>query len=321
MTNFPNGVASFGLPVLPSVMGLPVGGGKAIFVDSNYTGGASNGDFDRPFTGLETALNSGKVRASKGDVVYIKPGHTESVASSGAIALDLAGVSIIGLGVGDQRPTFTFTTVNTAAITVSAADILVANCIFSANFDSVANAFALTTAKNFTLLSCRFKDASTTDVSFVNIVDTNTTDNAADGLTIENCVWISEDDASGALVDVDATIARMRIVGNTISHTVSTGVGKFAEVAADKQLQEVVIEGNKLYSAATDSTGGLLVTGTCATSYGWVVRNSMQALDAAGVVFFVAATTPVASYDNWYTGALAEPRAINTAGPTVYNDA
>lgn len=321
MTNFEQGVASFGMPILPKVGDLPVGGGNVVWVDSGYTGGASDGSFRKPFTGLETALNSGKVVASNGDIIYIKPGHAESVASATAINLDLAGVTIVGLGMGDQRPTFTFTTATTSTIPVSAADITVANCIFSANFDSVVAVFTTTAAANFAVIGCRFKDASVTDVSFVNIVDTSTVDNAADGLTIRDCTWISEDNTPATLVKADATIARLKLINNTISHSVATTVGKFAVVAADKQLTEVTIENNKLYSAATDSTGGLMVTGTCATSYGWIVRNSMQALDAAGVVFLVALTTPIAQYDNWYSGALAEPRAINTVGGTVYNDA
>lgn len=321
MTNFPNGVASFGMPMLPALMGLPVGGGKVFWVDSGYTGGATDGSFSRPYLTLEAALNGGRVVASNGDVIYIKPGHAETISSASSLSLDLAGVSIVGLGIGNQRPTFTFTTATTATINVSAADILVANCVFSANFDSVAQAFSLTTANNFTLLGCRFRDANLTDVSFVNIVDTDAVANNADGLSIIGCQWISEDNASGAMIDADATIARLTVKDCVISHSVATTVGKIAEAATDVQFVELLVEGNSIYSAATDSTGGLLITGTCATSYGWIVRNSIQALDAAGVVFLNALTTPITMVDNWYSGAAAEPRAINSVGGTIYNDA
>jgi hypothetical protein len=96
--------------------------------------------------------------------------------------------------------------------------------------------------------------------------------------------------------------------------------GVLATVAADKQLTNLVIENNKIDVEETDSTGGLLVSGTCASSYGVVCRNMIQALDAAGAIFFAAATTPVMMADNWYTGAAAEPLALATVGGTAYND-
>ena len=318
MTNFPNGVASFGMPLMPALMGLPLGGGKAIWVHSSYAGGASNGDFDRPFTALETALNSGKVRASRGDVIYIKSGHAESVASATAINIDLAGISIVGLGVGTQRPTFTFTTATTSTIPVTVADVVIANIVFSANFDSVAAAFTLTAAANFTLLNCEFKDTSVTDVSFVNIVDTSTTDNAADGLTIRGCKWRSEDDASGSLVKSDAALEGLVVAECYLDHSVSTVAGVVVTEAADKQLTNALIDRNFVRTAST--VVGTLVLGTCATSTGFLSRNAVQSLDVAGGSLAAAVTTPFTLVQNWVSGALAEPRTIDSIG-TIFNDA
>lgn len=317
MTNFPNGVASFGMPLFPATMGLPLGGGTVVFVDSGYTGGSVTGSFDRPYTTLEAALNGGKVKASNGDIIYLKPGHAESVASATAINLDLAGVSIIGLGVGTQRPTFTFTTATTSTIPVTAADILIANVVFSANFDSVAAVFTLTAAANFTLRACEFKDASVTNVSFVNIVDTSTTDNAADGLTVVGCKWYSEDDATGAFIKADATIQGAKFLDNQIVRETSTVAGVVATVAADKQLANVLIANNYVKTAAT--VVGTLVLGTCATSSGFIARNAVQSADVAGGSLAAAVTTPFVLVDNWVCGDPATPRAINSIG-TIFDD-
>jgi len=54
----------------------------------------------------ETIANAiAQCTASAGDVIYVLPGHTETVTS--AIAVNVAGVSIIGLGQGMLRPTMT----------------------------------------------------------------------------------------------------------------------------------------------------------------------------------------------------------------------
>jgi hypothetical protein len=309
------------MPILPALMGLPVGGGNVFWVDSGYTGGASDGSFKRPFITLERMFNSGKLTASNGDVVYLKPGHTETIATATTWSFDLAGVSVIGLGVGAQRPLFTFTTATTSTIPVSVADAMIANCVFSANFDSVVAVFTLTAAVNFTLVSCKFKDTSATDVSFVNLVDTSTVDNAADGLTILGCEWLTEDNASATVLKADATVDSVRIEGCRFNlYGAAANAGTIAIVAADKQLTNLVVKDNVIRNQAVDAAG-ILITGTCASSHGVIARNYVQSLDAQAAAFLAAGTTPIMLADNWYSGALAEPRAINTVGGTIYNDA
>ncbi len=67
--------------------------------------------------------------ANRGDTVFIMPGHTESVVSASQISLDIAGVTIIGLGTGSARPTFTFLTSTAASILISAASVSLSNII------------------------------------------------------------------------------------------------------------------------------------------------------------------------------------------------
>src|SRR3990170_2889471 len=79
------------------------------------------GSFSAPFSTLDYAI--GRCTAGRGDIIFIKPGHAETITSATTIALDVAGVAIVGLGNGSARPTFTFTTANTATIGVSAANM------------------------------------------------------------------------------------------------------------------------------------------------------------------------------------------------------
>lgn len=101
--------------------------GSRFFVDDS--GSATNGGLtpDDPINTIDAAI--GKCTAGAGDVIYVMPGHAESVATS--ITCDVAGVSIIGLGAGNLRPTIT-TTAATDCITITANDVRIENLIFAA---------------------------------------------------------------------------------------------------------------------------------------------------------------------------------------------
>jgi hypothetical protein len=71
-----------------------------------------------PFATLNYAIT--QCVANRGDIIFIKPGHAESIASQPRSTSTLPALQIVGLGVGSNRPTFTFTTANTATIPVSA---------------------------------------------------------------------------------------------------------------------------------------------------------------------------------------------------------
>ena len=69
LTDYPNGITSFGVPVMPSTTPA-VTTGNVFFVDSS-TGsdtGASGRSADLPFASLDYAL--GKCTANKGDAIY-----------------------------------------------------------------------------------------------------------------------------------------------------------------------------------------------------------------------------------------------------------
>lgn len=77
---------------------------------------------DEPFSTLDYAI--GRCTASKGDTIVVMPGHVETTT---AIALDVAGVRIVGLGYGRNRPTFTATTAATDLINITAANCWIEN--------------------------------------------------------------------------------------------------------------------------------------------------------------------------------------------------
>lgn len=103
--------------------------GDIFFVGSAVSGATDGAGYgknpDRPFATLDYAI--GQCTASQGDVIYLLPGHVETTT---AIALDVAGVKIIGLGWGRLRPTLTANTTAGSLLAVTAANCEIRNIRF-----------------------------------------------------------------------------------------------------------------------------------------------------------------------------------------------
>lgn len=253
----------------------------------------------RVFTTIDAAV--GAATADRGDVIYVMPGHAETVSSASALTLDVGGVSIIGLGEGTARPTITLDTAATADIGVSDDDISIENFIFVADFADIANVFEVGAAKNFTVKNCEFK-ASAADKNFLALVGTNTTDNAADGLTIEGCKWVEADTATTSMVDVDADLDSLTVRGCYANLGVNTSdLPIVAYVATGKDLTNVRIEGNT-FIRLNDANPLLADPDTTTANSGVVADNKVRHADVAGELLVTAGTT-IGFFDNKTTAA------------------
>lgn len=130
--------------------------GNHFYVDSGRSaasddpGAGTNPDI--PFATIDYAV--GRCSASNGDIIYVMPGHAETVTAAGGLDLDVAGINVIGLGDGADQPTVTLTTIISADVDVDAANITVQNIHFVAGFADIDAAIDVN-ADNFTLDSCR----------------------------------------------------------------------------------------------------------------------------------------------------------------------
>lgn len=145
MTNFPYGVSSFGLPLIGS--GPILTTGRVWFVHYS-TGVDAAGRGDSPTNPLKTLDYAiGRCAANKGDVIILMPGHSESIVGAGTVTVDVAGVSIVGLGTGTLRPKFTFSTATAATFLISAANVTVKNLYFAyTGVDAIATGLSITGA-------------------------------------------------------------------------------------------------------------------------------------------------------------------------------
>lgn len=135
MSNFTSPFLIDGLDVVGTIAagrsfrgGLP--GGQTWYVNSAVTGGTGESP-DSPLAtlgGAAGALARLNGRTNKGDVIYVMPGHTESVSAADSFSHTGAasGFSIIGLGTGSMRPTFTWTAAASTWL-VDTANVEIAN--------------------------------------------------------------------------------------------------------------------------------------------------------------------------------------------------
>ena len=276
--------------------GLPVGN-TYFWVDSVNGLNGNPGTFDQPYATLAAAIAA--CTANSGCVIVIKQSHAESITSATALAFNVAGIQIVGLGTGANRPTFTFTTANTATIAVSASSIKISNCIFVGNFLSIASCFTLTTAPNFWVDTCSFRDTSAI-LGFLSIITTTVSVNC-DGLFFTNNVVQSDATTTpGPTIVVANTLDRLTITNNLVTHsTISNNVAALLAHGA-LVITHAHIEGNRVYSVNTDTaTGGLLITTSAITGSGIVANNYAACLDTAAIILFTATAVQYGYFNNY----------------------
>ena len=109
-----------------------------------YTASDKDGS-TRIFSDVEVALNDSAVVASRGDVLLLLPGYTQTLTGAAGIAIDKIGVSVIGIGVGNLRPVITISsTDNAGTITMTAANTKLKNIVIVGNDDALTNALVVT---------------------------------------------------------------------------------------------------------------------------------------------------------------------------------
>lgn len=299
-TNFPNGVSSQGMPVLAGT--IPATTGTYLFVSSTVGADTATGrDKQHPLATLAAAIL--KCTANKGDVIVLMPGHAETVLNATAFNLSVAGVRIVGLGAGLLRPTFTFTTATTATITVSAANCGIDNCVFIANFANVATAFTLSTAKDFAITNSSFIDTSAS-LNFLCCVTTNSTANAADGLTFQaNYIW-SLVTTDGAVISVLGALDRLLVTDNYADKAATNDAGHFITQAALVCRAARVLRNQLNVVGATTSAVAIFMTGSSTTNTGMVALNFVTSLDTSAAIL-ITATLNYAVHENYVSGVVA----------------
>lgn len=112
--------------------------GNLYHVDSAVGSDSNDGlSWSTAFGTIDYAI--GQCTANNGDVILVAAGHAETIITASGIDLDVAGVTVQGLGQGTNRPTVTFGTSTAATIDFSAANCTLSNIRCVNNVDSLAS--------------------------------------------------------------------------------------------------------------------------------------------------------------------------------------
>lgn len=135
--------------------------GNRFFVDAGAANVGSTASYGRspeaPLASLALAFSLDILTANNGDIVYLMPGHVENVIAAATIACDIAGVRVIGLGEGSSKPTITFTTIDSATMTMGAASVSIENVRFVCDIDAMVVGIPVTAAY-CSMINCEFID-------------------------------------------------------------------------------------------------------------------------------------------------------------------
>ena len=313
-TGFAAGVIIRGVPLLQTHPGQVfwVSNATTLLKGQKSGSNGNKGTFDAPFATIEYAVS--QCTANRGDIIFVKPGHAETISSAAILTLDVAGVAIIGLGSGSNRPTLTFTTATTANIPVTAANITVHNMLFVANFANVASVFTATgtaTPTDFVVDSCSFRDNSSI-LNFLTIVTGNATANSMDGLVFSRnrISSLGTTAATTAIKLLEAT-RRVQIMDNVGIWAV---LNDTAAMLAGSTFNHTDFQfgRNVLNRPNTSSTGGSFISGSGTAWTGTAHDNRMWQLDATAGIW-IPTGTALGFFENYspITGAADKSGLIN----------
>ena len=210
--SFAAGVVIRGVPLIQTHPGRVYWVYNGTTLDTGHKNGsnANKGTFEAPFATIDYAI--GQCRADKGDIIFVKPGHSEVVTAT-SIAIDVAGIALIGLGQGSARPTLSYTA-TTGNIALSANNVLMHNFLFTGDVDAIT---ALMTVSGADVVLSKLEMRDVTGQLIVGILTTA----AANRLKILDFNYDGSDaagSAGGAAIAIvggdQIEIADFRIIGN-----------------------------------------------------------------------------------------------------------
>lgn len=263
--------------------------GTAYFVDSVNGSGSNDG---KSWSKAKATLAQAMALASADDVIFLASHHAETITAAAGGVISVAGVSVVGVGRGRQRPTFTFTTADAASFDVTAARVLLANCVFVNGRDG-QTAMLNVSAADVTVLDCEFQLGDASTQAALGVLTTA----AANRLRIQGCHFHGTADAgvTGAIriVGGDSVV----IQGNLI-------VGAFATTGAVENVTtattNVVIDGNVILNQTADGNNKTIVLHGSAT--GIISNNRGGIIDSTSPAPVTAAAAWVAG--NYWSSAV-----------------
>jgi hypothetical protein len=279
--------------------------GDIYFVDStNTSNGADSAGYgdspDKPF--LTLAYAETQVTTNQFDIIYVMPGHAETLAA--ALTFDLNGVSVIGLGGYAKRPAFLIDAADTTHIAITGDDVTLENLTLKAGHADIAKAIHVA-GTGCTIKDCWFVENVATE-NFLICVNIGTANNDADGATVTGCRMYQPDAASTNAIYLVKDQNHVTITGNIIVGDYVADSAIIGTPGTENHL-DLIVTDNLVDNVAGDSIHVIEFAGT---NTGLLARNLSGDEDADGTPFI---GTGMTLCENYHTGAVTKSGFIYPA--------
>ena len=245
--------------------------GAIFFVSSEHALAEDSAGFgkspDSPVATIDYAVSL--CNSGAGDVIYVMPQHSEDVDGAGALALDVIGISVIGIGEGTIQPVLEMTA-DAATIAIDAANVTVEGFHIVTNSADVAVIFDVN-ADDFTLRKCRFSQDA------VDMAGTEAVQDAAAGgsdrILIEDCHAMMYDANTTHFVNFTGTGT-----GHIVRRNVLLGDWSTMAIGGAGVVTLAAVQENYIYSAGADADSAInfsdTTTGIVADNRSGILGNA-----------------------------------------------
>jgi len=259
-----------------------LGTGKVFYVDSAVGADTYTGKTPATATAtLDAAV--GLCTADRGDVIYVLQGHNEALSAADGADLDVAGITVIGLGNGSLKPTFDYDGAD-GELVIGAANITIKNLRFRVSTNATTQAIDVESAgDSFAIIDCEFGWAETATDEFANCIIVG--DTANEGL-IKGCTFKAGGQAAVSAIKIDADIVGIVIEDNDIWGDYST-----ANIVIDEASDDIIIRRNLLFNGTMGGDGeigAVEVLEAADSTSGFVADNRIVSDVATGLLMRVA---------------------------------
>lgn len=269
-----------------ALAGLLGTSGTIFYCDSGETSGTEDGlSWATATDTLDEAIDL--CSNNDGDIILIAPGHAETFTAADGWDANVIGITIIGLGNGTDKPTFTFNHAD-AEVAIGADNVTIKNLRFLTTITAVLIGVDIEAGSDYTTISgCEWweeGDNSNTD-EFNSALRIG---NACIGTLIENNVFKAE--AAGAIsaIHSDNDTSFTMIRNNFFTGDYSSGCINFISVAStDLSIIGNIIINGDMATADTSLNPVAAINCVEATS-GIVVDNRIFSATATHLLMRVA---------------------------------
>ncbi len=294
-SNYPNGFASGvtirGIPLLQLHPGevFWVNNSSVLAVGQDVNGSDGNdGSFRKPFSSITYALT--QCTANRGDIIALGVGHNDSLAAggAGALTLNVAGVAIVGTGVGSIRSAITWTGA-TDTLVISAGNMSFSNISFESGVSAAATGLDISAVDGLSFDNCYFTEgAAAGTFNFIDVINLAT---GCDDISFVDCKFFGRDAENDQFIvgiAHDGFYVDNCLFLQVVAQTAAVPIIEFTGAVTNMEIKDSYFYNNKddgffLISSASTNSG---VIGNCMFAGADVAASETAGVDMTGAHSF-----------------------------------